>query len=124
MCGTGVLKKLCNHPELLRDAASGEDDDDGVTLTAADLKGMGDIEALKAQVQAGFTSSDIRLSATEGNPKALPEFIQMSGKLTALQALLTEVRRDTADRVVLVSNYTSTLDALQSICDTLKYVRE
>jgi len=45
---------------------------------------------------------------------------ELSGKIHFLQIFLKRLRK-TGDRVVLVSNYTQTLDLLQSLCVTNKY---
>nr|OQO07761.1 hypothetical protein B0A51_18269 [Rachicladosporium sp. CCFEE 5018] len=44
-----------------------------------------------------------------------------SGKLQVLDSLLHRIRTTTDEKVVLVSNYTSTLDVLQKLLDVLSY---
>eukprot|EP01105_Mastigella_eilhardi_P014289 TRINITY_DN3260_c0_g2_i5.p2 TRINITY_DN3260_c0_g2~~TRINITY_DN3260_c0_g2_i5.p2 ORF type:complete len:676 (-),score=170.16 TRINITY_DN3260_c0_g2_i5:3573-5600(-) len=51
-------------------------------------------------------------------PTAKPE---MSGKLAVLHALLKAVRETTRDKVVVVSNYTKTLDVLEVLLQGLGY---
>ena len=39
-----------------------------------------------------------------------------SGKFAVLATLMDKLRRETTDRIVIVSNYTQTLDLVQTLC--------
>ncbi|KAJ1624193.1 P-loop containing nucleoside triphosphate hydrolase protein, partial [Pavlovales sp. CCMP2436] len=78
-----LLKKLCNHPMLIREASSSQV--------------AGYEECLS------FFPPDYGRSREGSRPDT-------SGKLLVLQRLLYKVRTETDDRFVLVSNYTSQLD--------------
>lgn len=88
------LKQICNYPSLLnrKEESSG-------TSIAADLAAA---ERLLPSKQSGL----------------LPE---LSGKLLVLEKLLKALYRDTEEKVVLVSNYTSTLDILETLCRHRRY---
>ena len=40
----------------------------------------------------------------------------MSGKFAVLASMLARLNRDTDDRIVIVSNYTQTLDLIATLC--------
>jgi len=42
-----------------------------------------------------------------------PEF---SGKMLVLARMLAKIKRDTNDKIVLISNYTQTLDIFEKLC--------
>eukprot|EP00117_Sycon_ciliatum_P011307 scpid41895/ scgid12842/ DNA repair and recombination protein RAD54-like; RAD54 homolog len=86
------IKKLCNHPALVYEkAASGEEGYD---------------EAL-ALFPPGFNIKTF-------NP-------ELSGKMRILDHLLAVVRTSSNDKVVLVSNYTQTLDLFEQLSRLRKY---
>lgn len=87
-----VLKKVCNSPSLLlKKDDKGED-----TVKPAIL------ESIPANLLKSM------------NPG-------MSGKVQVLDRLLHQIATTTSEKVVLVSNYTSTLDMLQSLLASLDY---
>ncbi|XP_013398065.1 DNA repair and recombination protein RAD54-like [Lingula anatina] len=87
------LKKLCNHPDLIYDkCAEGEDGFEG----AMDL------------FPDGY------------NPKVLKP--QISGKFQVLDYLLAMIKTSTDDKIVLVSNYTQTLDLFERLCRQRGYL--
>ncbi|XP_035239917.1 DNA repair and recombination protein RAD54B [Anguilla anguilla] len=100
----GALKKLCNHPGLLY-----------ATIQE------------KESVRVEHSGSEVSLY--EGLGELFPEAystgglnIGDSGKLLVLTDLLAAVRQlSPSDRVVLVSNYTQTLDLLGDMCSHLGY---
>jgi SNF2 family DNA or RNA helicase len=104
--------KLLNHPTLLlrQDEESGaqsrqDDDDDDVTdLTLGVAGGRG------AAVDMDFV---MRLFPVDYNQSSLVH----SGKLEVLFELLKSVKASSSDRFVLVSNYTTTLDLLEGLCN-------
>ncbi|XP_059363876.1 DNA repair and recombination protein RAD54B [Carassius carassius] len=89
-----ALKKLCNHPALLYKTLQKSDEmyEDGI------------MELFPEGYSTGaFSTAD-------------------SGKLLVLTDLLSAIQNvNRTDRVVLVSNYTQTLDLLQEVCDHIGY---
>jgi SNF2 family DNA or RNA helicase len=45
------------------------------------------------------------------------------GKMIVLDYLLAVIKATTTDRVVLVSNYTQTLDVFEKLCQQRRYVK-
>ncbi|XP_048067584.1 DNA repair and recombination protein RAD54B isoform X2 [Megalobrama amblycephala] len=90
-----ALKKLCNHPGLLYNTLQEKSDEmyeDGIMELFPDGYSTG-----------AFSTAD-------------------SGKLLVLKDLLSAIQHvNRTDRVVLVSNYTQTLDLLQDVCDQIGY---
>ncbi|XP_062322320.1 DNA repair and recombination protein RAD54B [Osmerus eperlanus] len=95
-----ALKKLCNHPGLLYSTV--KDRTESGSVESSLYEGL--LHAFPENFSsAGFRSAD-------------------SGKLLVLSDLLAAVRYlSPSDRVVLVSNYTQTLDLLQDLCVHLSY---
>ncbi|KAJ9582992.1 hypothetical protein L9F63_022677, partial [Diploptera punctata] len=82
-----TLKKLCNHPDLVFDKVEAEED--------------------------GFQGAKTLLPDKYNPGKVvIPE---LSGKLAVLDCLLAVVKATTQDKVVLVSNYTQTLDLFERL---------
>ncbi|RUP50247.1 DNA repair and recombination protein RAD54 [Jimgerdemannia flammicorona] len=98
-----MLKKLCNHPDL---------------LNLPD-----DLEGSEVLLPSGY-------SAKEKARAVNPDF---SGKMMVLDRLvlriiiacyrkmLAKIRRETKDKIVLISNYTQTLDLFERLCRQKKY---
>jgi DNA repair and recombination protein RAD54B len=94
-----LLKKLCNHPALLLKAK----EEGGATLA--------DKFDVRALLPAELSLTD----AAHCQPT-------LSGKMGVLLDLLAQVRAQSPrDRVVLVSNYTQTLDLLSLVCGARHY---
>uniref|UniRef100_A0A674DSA9 RAD54 homolog B n=1 Tax=Salmo trutta TaxID=8032 RepID=A0A674DSA9_SALTR len=94
------LKKLCNHPGLLYSAV--QERSDGGSAEGSLYEGLRGVFP-ESYSSGGFSTAD-------------------SGKLLVLSDLLTTIRHlSPTDRVVLVSNYTQTLDLLQDLCVHLGY---
>lgn len=87
-----VLKKVCNSPTLLlKQGDKGED-------------------SIKPAILESVPANLLRSM----NPG-------MSGKVQVLDRLLHQISTTTSEKVVLVSNYTSTLDMLQSLLASMDY---
>lgn len=87
----GMLKKLCNHPELLN--------------LPQDLQGS---EALLPE--------DYH---QQGRAREVQTWL--SGKFAILERFLYTIRTETDDKIVLISNYTQTLDLIERMCRYKKY---
>uniref|UniRef100_A0A3Q1H4K0 RAD54 homolog B n=1 Tax=Anabas testudineus TaxID=64144 RepID=A0A3Q1H4K0_ANATE len=95
-----ALKKLCNHPGLLHSTVK-ERTDYG-TVESSLYDGLVDLFP-ESYSSGGLSTAD-------------------SGKLLVLSDLLTAIREiSPSDRVVVVSNYTQTLDLLQDLCVHVGY---
>ncbi|CAH0548716.1 unnamed protein product [Brassicogethes aeneus] len=87
------LKKLCNHPDLVLD---------------------------KIQEGAeGFEKSRNLLPPLRGDTDVRPE---LSGKLMLLDCFLANLKANYDDKIVLVSNYTQTLDLFEKLCKRRGYL--
>ncbi|RUP49491.1 P-loop containing nucleoside triphosphate hydrolase protein [Jimgerdemannia flammicorona] len=96
-----ALKKLCNSPSLIFDSATkAVDEEPGLSSLYVDSR------CLDAY-PPGF------------NSKTYDPVI--SGKLMILDRILAELRSSTKEKVVLVSNYTQTLDVLERMCKQYSY---
>ncbi|XP_066125397.1 DNA repair and recombination protein RAD54-like isoform X2 [Saccopteryx bilineata] len=87
------LKKLCNHPALIYDKCVEEVDG---------FEGALDI------FPPGYSSKSLEP--------------QLSGKMLVLDYILAVTRSRTSDKVVLVSNYTQTLDLFEKLCRVRRYL--
>ncbi len=95
-----LLTKLCNYPGLVHAKA---------------------VSYLEAQ-----NEDDVPLGKRVTIDTLFPDWVEneedkvvrpdLSGKLTVLDSLLSNVRKTTDDRVVVVSNFTKTLDIVQVLC--------
>lgn len=89
-----ILKKVCNSPWLLNPKKS-----------------------LDGTTQQSSLSADLISSI----PAHLIRNNQGSTKLRALDQLLYQLRTSTSEKIVLISNYTSTLEILEQLVTTLGY---
>lgn len=90
----GILKKLCNHPDLLD--------------LAKDLPGC------EHAYPEDFTAPEYR-----GRDRDVRSWY--SGKMMVLDRMLARIRQDTNDKIVLISNYTQTLDLFERLCRSRNY---
>jgi DNA repair and recombination protein RAD54 and RAD54-like protein len=90
----GLLKKLCNHPDLLN--------------LPDDLPGCEDL------FPEDFVPKDARGRDRDVKP-------WYSGKFQVLDRMLARIRQDTNDKIVLISNYTQTLDVFERMCRNRSY---
>jgi DNA repair and recombination protein RAD54 and RAD54-like protein len=89
-----LLKKLCNHPDLLD--------------LPSDLPGSDDF------FPEDFVPKDFR--SRDRDVK-----VWYSGKMVVLDRMLARIRADTDDKIVLISNYTQTLDIFERLCRSRGY---
>ncbi|GMH36127.1 hypothetical protein BSKO_03995 [Bryopsis sp. KO-2023] len=89
-----LLRKLCNHPELLR---------------RPDLK-----NAESRTSECGDITADLQLLFPKEYTTADPV---QSGKLRCLSIILNEMVASSDDRIVVVSNSTANLDVIQALCE-------
>ncbi|TVY34252.1 DNA repair protein [Lachnellula occidentalis] len=85
----GMLKKLCNHPDLLK--------------LPEDLPGSEE-----------FFPEDYVHKDARGRDRDIRPYY--SGKMQVLDRMLARIRQDTNDKIVLISNYTQTLDMFDKLC--------
>ena len=90
----GILKKLCNHPDLL------------------DLPG--DLPGCEQYFPEDFVPKDAR-----GRDRDVKSWY--SGKMIVLDRMLARIRAETNDKIVLISNYTQTLDLFERLCRSRGY---
>jgi DNA repair and recombination protein RAD54 and RAD54-like protein len=90
----GILKKLCNHPDLLD--------------LEKDLPGSEDV-----------WPHDYVPKEARGRDREVKSW--WSGKFQVLERMLARIRQDTTDKIVLISNYTQTLDVLEKLCRARSY---
>ena len=122
------ISKLCNHPRLVhpghglavaggasRGSGGGKSKQLEATFTDCthlfpdDFDVRGDSRAM---VGGGRTSRG-KQSGAYGSGGVMPE---LSGKMAVLDRLLGEMRSRGTDRIVIVSNFTQTLDQIQMLC--------
>ncbi|TPP66356.1 Dna repair and recombination protein rad54 [Fasciola gigantica] len=92
------LKKLCNHPDLVYDkmASNADGFQNALSHFPVDYRGCLDSNA--------------------------PFRPNLSGKFQVLTSILALIRTTTSDKVVLISNYTQTLDLFERLCQSRNYV--
>lgn len=90
----GMLKKLCNHPDLLN--------------LSDDLPGC-----------EQFFPDDYVPKEARGRDRDVKPWY--SGKMQVLDRMLARIRQDTNDKIVLISNYTQTLDIFDKLCRSRGY---
>ncbi|GMH02698.1 hypothetical protein Nepgr_004537 [Nepenthes gracilis] len=99
-----ALKKLCNHPKLIYDSIRSRNSG---TLSFEDCISFFPPEMFSARSGA-WTGGD-------------GSWVELSGKMQVLARLLGHLHQKTDDRVVLVSNYTQTLDLFAHLCRERRY---
>lgn len=88
------LKKLCNHPQLVYEICANKED--------------------------GF--ENLLEMFPEGFSKSIRNFEPVwSGKMKLLDNILANIKKTTDDRIVIISNYTQTIDLFQRLCDMRGY---
>lgn len=94
-----TLKKLCNHPSL-------------VDLDEYNIK----VKKPEKNSTITVNNSSKRRSHKENDPK--PED---SGKLALLDNMISMIRHTSDDKIVLISNYTKTLELFELLCRVRNY---
>jgi DNA repair and recombination protein RAD54 and RAD54-like protein len=89
----GLLKKLCNHPDLLN--------------LSSDLAGSEDLIPAEYESNHGGRNRQVECG--------------WSGKMAVLERMLARIRSETNDKIVLISNYTQTLDIFEKMCRAKRY---
>lgn len=87
-----TLKKLCGHPELIVDKIN--------------------------ERAPGFEDVGQFLPNTWNSREVRPE---LGGKVLLLDLMLASIKANTTDKIVLVSNYTQTLDFFEKLCRKRQY---
>jgi superfamily II DNA or RNA helicase len=110
------LKKLCNHPKLIYDTAN-------AAVATKGSRGIfftddtGAVEKVPPALVAMFKSMKPLFERYDNGAFARnPSLPAYSGKMFVLERLLLQVRASSTDRVVIVSNFTSALDVIASMC--------
>ncbi|CAL1704639.1 unnamed protein product [Somion occarium] len=93
-----ILKKLCNHPELL------------------DLPN--DLQGSEPLIPEGFNGAG---ASARDRGRNQTVNCQWSGKFMVLERFLHRIRTETNDKIVLISNYTQTLDLFEKLLRSKKY---
>ncbi|KAF9265480.1 hypothetical protein L218DRAFT_957061 [Marasmius fiardii PR-910] len=96
-----ILKKLCNHPELLS--------------LPDDLRGS------ESLIPEGFQGAGANTSSRGGGRTNQTVRCDWSGKFMVLERFLHHLKTQTNDKIVLISNYTQTLDLFEKLCRSKKY---
>ena len=106
--------KLLNHPTLLlrQEKAAAQSKEDEIT----DLTLGGDLGSIAATVAVDMDFVKRHFPADYDQ-----QSLVHSSKLSFVFDLLKQVQSSTSDRCVLVSNYTTTLDLLESFCTASRY---
>ncbi|GER56642.1 DNA repair and recombination protein RAD54 [Striga asiatica] len=99
-----ALKKLCNHPKLIYE-----------TIKSGSPGTSGFEDCLRFFPQEMFSGRSGSWNGGEG------VWVELSGKMHVLARLLAQLRNRTDDRIVLVSNYTQTLDLFAQLCRERRY---
>lgn len=102
-----LLKKLSNHPDLL-------------DLLEA-IPGCESVLPELVAERAAAGSRATRVSSRDGGGGDI--HISWSSKLTLLDRMLTLIKK-TSDKVVLISNYTQTLDLFERLCKVRRFVAQ
>ncbi|EEC74047.1 hypothetical protein OsI_09041 [Oryza sativa Indica Group] len=99
-----ALKKLCNHPKLIYD-----------TIKSNNSGGSGFDDCLRFFPPELFSGRSGSWTGGGGM------WVELSGKMHVLARLLGHLHLKTDDRIVLVSNYTQTLDLFAQLCRERRY---
>ncbi|BAP71391.1 DNA repair and recombination protein RAD54 [Kluyveromyces marxianus] len=93
----GLLKKLCNHPDLLE--------------LSEDIPGCEDL------IPDDYQSSSL---STSSRHRSVVQ-TAYSSKFAVLERFLYKIKKESNDKIVLISNYTQTLDLIEKMCYSNHY---
>ncbi|EJU03425.1 DNA repair protein SNF2 family [Dacryopinax primogenitus] len=103
-----LLKKLCNHPELLN--------------LPEDLPGC---DSVLPPEYGNSLYGGPKVSRAErgARDRGMGEDVrcEWGGKFLVLERFLDRIKRETNDKIVLISNYTQTLDLFEKMCRSKRY---
>ena len=105
-----ALKKLCSHPKLIHDMIRGAKNTGHTASGFATCAGF---------FQEGMYGSSSR--GGRGLGSMIPGWEEHSGKFAVLGRMLANLRAETKDRIVIISNYTQTLDLIGQMCSERRY---
>ena len=115
-----MLMKLCNHPSLLAEEdPRGSMGMMGKGRRAASKKSYAEEEKSSAAPGADGVAKFLPLDAGGGGGRGMntPVRPEWSGKMFVLYRLMKEMRKPgIGDKIVIVSNYTQTLDLIGNMC--------
>jgi len=97
-----ALKKVCNHPNLVFSDARRAKNSRSTTAAHGLIESMHIFPDEFSGGRAGRSRNTL-------NPS-------YSGKFLLMDSLLRKLRKETDDRIVIVSNYTQTLDLFVQLC--------
>ncbi|KAL8581410.1 DNA repair and recombination protein RAD54-like [Nucella lapillus] len=104
-----LLKKLCNHPDLIYEKCMerSEGFENGLDLFPADYS----TKVVRPELSGKVMVLDTLLALIKATTR----------KVMVLDTLLALIKATTSDKVVLVSNYTQTLDLFEKLCRQRSY---
>jgi len=115
-----MLMKLCNHPSLIaeEDKTYGPKAGNNKRSAAKKVASYADDEKETAAAPGADGVSKFLPFAPGGRGATAPVFPEWSGKMFVLYRLMKEMRKpgNGNDKIVIVSNYTQTLDLIGRMC--------
>jgi hypothetical protein len=129
LASIGALQKLCNHPQLLQENSYHGSSTRGnasmsasASSTAANI-GMAEIQSLLPQDMGGGGGGGMGGGRGGRGGGGMGGFgrmgwvrAELSGKMLVLERLMRQMRATGDERIVVVSNYTQTLDLINALC--------
>ena len=121
-----IYQAFCNSDTIRRSLKS----DDGAKMTSSSLAAITSLKKLVNHPDLVFPACRERKEGFETAAEFFPPGHdpdrgrmrpELSGKLSILDCLLAVVKTTTTDKVVLVSNYTQTLDMFERLCALRNY---
>ena len=115
-----MLMKLCNHPTLIAEEDPRSGPKKGGRRAASKKISYADEEKSSAAPGADGVSKFLPMGGGGGGGRGShsPVFPEWSGKMFVLYRLMKEMRKpgNGGDKIVIVSNYTQTLDLIGKMC--------